>query len=305
MLSKSGQSTALSQINSDIIAINNAILLHKKWLAEWNRKLFFGQPISDKFIESDSHKHCGFGLWYYDNHSYFTEEQEEFPRLGSLHIALHDSVRDLALKITNQQKIEPQEYDSFVTVEVEFTMSLTNLRDALFGQLYSFDYLTGVHNRQSLYTLLEKEYARVSRSESVSSIVMVDLDYFKKVNDQYGHQAGDQVLTFFANYVKDSLRPYDSIGRYGGEEFLLCLPDTTIEEAETIMNRIREDLAAQPINIQGVNEKPYSIHITASFGVSSICKGHPISEAVETADMAMYQAKSDGRNRVRTFYYDQ
>ncbi|UZE97394.1 diguanylate cyclase [Alkalimarinus alittae] len=303
MLSKSVQSNVVSQINSDIVAINNAILLHKKWLAEWNKKLVFQLPISDEFIQSNAHKHCGFGLWYYGEHSLFTEEQDEFPRLGSLHIALHDSVRHISLKIANKQELTPEDYDKFTAKEIEFTLSMTHLRDALFGQLYSFDYLTGVHNRQALYALLEREHARLTRTSGVSSIVMVDLDYFKKVNDQYGHQAGDEVLMFFANYLKERLRPYDSIGRYGGEEFLLCLPDTSINDTEAIMNRIREDLAAQPIDITGLDGQPYSIKITASFGVSSISKRHPISEAVETADIAMYQAKSAGRNRVKTYHY--
>jgi diguanylate cyclase (GGDEF)-like protein len=133
---------------------------------------------------------------------------------------------------------------------------------------------------------------------------MVDLDYFKKVNDQYGHQAGDKVLTYFASYLKESLRPYDSIGRYGGEEFLLCLPDANVEDAKTIVERIREELANNAVEITGPDGKPLLIKVTASFGVSSISKDHPTSEAIETADMAMYQAKSEGRNRVKTYRYE-
>ncbi len=198
----------------------------------------------------------------------------------------------------------PQDYDAFIACEMAFTLSLVNLRDSLFGHLYSFDYLTGVYNRQAFYSLLEKELARVERTSSVSSIVMVDLDYFKKVNDQYGHQTGDKVLTYFANYLKESLRPYDSIGRYGGEEFLLCLPDTRVDDAKTIMDRIREELTAQSIDIVGPTNQPLSLSITASFGISSISKGHPTTEAIETADLAMYEAKEAGRNQVRTYYYN-
>lgn len=303
MLSESGQSTVVSQINSDIIAINNAVLLHNRWLAEWNKKLICGLPISEEFIQSDAYRHCGFGLWYYGEHSRFTEDQDEFPRLGQLHISLHESVRRIVLKASENQPITEAEYDEFIARELEFTASLVNLRDALFGQLYSFDYLTGVYNRQAFYSLLEKEHARITRTSGVSSIVMVDLDYFKKVNDQYGHQAGDKVLAYFASYLKESLRPYDSVGRFGGEEFLLCLPDANVDDAKTIMERVREELAHQQIDITGADGKPLTINITASFGVSSISKRHPTSQAIETADIAMYEAKSAGRNCVKVYRY--
>lgn len=304
MLSESGQSNVVTQINNDIIAINSAVLMHSQWLAEWNKKLVCELPITEEFIRSDAYKHCGFGLWYYGEHSAFTEDQDEFPRLGQLHISLHDSVREVVLKASEKEIITPEEYDNFIAKELAFTASLVNLRDALFGQLYSFDYLTGVYNRQAFYSLLEKEYSRITRTSGVSSIVMVDLDYFKKVNDQYGHQAGDKVLTYFASYLKESLRPYDSIGRYGGEEFLLCLPDANVDDAKAIMERIREELSTHSVDIMGPNNQPLSINITASFGVSSISKGHPASEAIETADMAMYEAKSAGRNQVKTYQYE-
>ncbi len=303
MLSESGQSTVVAKINYDISTINKAIMQHSRWLGEWNKKLICEQPISDEFMQSDAYKHCGFGLWYYGEHSHFTLEQDEFPRLEQLHKSIHESVRYIMLKATKKSAIAPQYYDSFIASEAAFTRSLVNLRDSLFGQLYSFDFLTGVYNRQAFYSLLDKEFARVERASSVSSIVMVDLDYFKKVNDQYGHQAGDKVLTYFAHYLKESLRSYDSIGRYGGEEFLLCLPDTSVDDAKVIMDRVREELAAQPIDIVGPKNQPLSINITASFGVSSISKGHPTSEAITSADLAMYEAKSAGRNQVSAYYY--
>lgn len=305
MLSESGQSSVVTQINNEIIAINSAVLMHSEWLAEWNKKLICRLSISEDFIRSDAYRNCGFGLWYYGNHSAFIEDQDEFLRLGQLHLSLHESVKKVVFKATERQVITPADYDDFIAKEIAFTASLVSLRDSLFGQLYSFDYLTGVYNRQAFFSILEKEYSRITRTSGVSSIVMVDLDYFKKVNDQYGHQAGDKVLTYFASYLKDSLRPYDSIGRFGGEEFLLCLPDASVEDANAIMERIREELATHTVDIIGPNNQPLSIKITASFGVSSISTGHPTSEAIETADIAMYEAKSAGRNQVKIYRYDE
>ncbi len=304
MHSVTGQSTPVAQINSDIIAVNRAILQHSRWLAEWNKKLICGQPLSEDFLQSDAHKHCGFGRWYYSDHSQYTEAQDEFLQLEPLHRKLHDSVNVIVRKSNENTAIKCDDYDLFIACEMAFTFALVNLRDALFGQLYSFDYLTGVYNRQAFYSILDKEFARIERTSGQSSIVMVDLDFFKKVNDQYGHQAGDKVLNFFANYLKENLRPYDSVGRYGGEEFLLCLPNSTIKDAATIMERLREDLASHPITIKGPNHTNIEINITASFGISSMSKDHPPSQAIDTADSAMYDAKTAGRNQVRIYHYN-
>lgn len=161
------------------------------------------------------------------------------------------------------------------------------------------DYLTGVLNRRAFENRVYQEFNRVLREESSISIIITDLDYFKKINDNYGHQAGDHALREFTKCLSNMCRPYDFIGRYGGEEFIICLPNTDCEQAEIIADRMRK--AVEELKIYHESDMG-PVHLTASFGVSSSTPD--IEEDVEililNADKAMYKAKTCGRNMVCT-----
>lgn len=301
MLSTISQNTAVTQINREIVALYKAILIHSQWQAECNKKIICGQSLPQKFLNSGTHKYCGFGRWYYGEHCHFITNQEGFLQLENLHKATHEIIEQITGKANNNTPIESDDYNKLIASKKAFTFALVELRDLLISELYSFDFLTGAYNRQAFYFILEKEYARIERSSGCSSIVMVDIDFFKKVNDQYGHLAGDKVLKFFVNYLNMNLRPYDSVGRYGGEEFLICLPDADVEEAQIIMERLRMKLATHPIKIKDKANKQIEISITASFGISSMRKGHSPGKAIELADVAMYEAKSASRNQVQIY----
>jgi diguanylate cyclase len=118
---------------------------------------------------------------------------------------------------------------------------------------------------------------------------MFDLDYFKKVNDEYGHSTGDAVLVSSIKYVKLLLREYDRIYRYGGEEFIICMPSTTIDQASLVAERIRESIADQQFEFD-------NLKVTASFGVSLLSDSRTVQESIDCSDKAMYKAKSAGRN---------
>ena len=126
---------------------------------------------------------------------------------------------------------------------------------------------------------------------------MIDLDNFKAINDLYGHHAGDKVLAESVRYLIRHLRPYDKVFRYGGEEFLLCLPYTDFTPGLERVQELGEGIAALPIDIG--TEKP--IHISASFGLTQLDPDVPVEESIDRADKAMYAAKAAGRNCVRTW----
>lgn len=151
------------------------------------------------------------------------------------------------------------------------------------------DPLTGVPNRRELDRHLE----RVMVKMNPLSVIMVDIDHFKKVNDTYGHEAGDRVLQKFALTVKASIRPTDFLGRYGGEEFMVvCCAG--LEEAAEISERVREAVFSTPVRLSEDRE----ISITASFGVAQRLPGEDSVSVVKRADSALYRAKQEGRNRV-------
>ena len=156
-------------------------------------------------------------------------------------------------------------------------------------ELATCDSLTGVLNRRAFLAAAEAELERSRRYGTALGLVMIDLDHFKRVNDTYGHQAGDRVLVDFTQRVRPLLRTTDVFGRMGGEEFVLLLPQTGLDESLQVAERIRCSLTVADI----------SPSYTASFGVATAVGGAPAIESlIANADTALYRAKATGRNRV-------
>lgn len=157
------------------------------------------------------------------------------------------------------------------------------------------DALTSLWNRGATLELLVREISRVQREHSPMGLVLVDLDYFKKVNDSFGHLVGDSVLRETAIRMLGTVRPYDSVGRYGGEEFLVILPGCDLEAATVKAEALRHAVADAPMHIGAC-----TVHLTASFGVTSLSGGPAIPPdlVIERADSALYMAKHAGRNCV-------
>lgn len=159
------------------------------------------------------------------------------------------------------------------------------------------DPLTGTFNRRTFLDLAEKEIARARRSQAPLSLVMFDLDHFKKVNDRYGHVAGDYVLKRFVEVTQLCLRQEDLLVRYGGEEFCLLLPDTDVGDAVALAERIRAATEyAMFIFDEGQSEQ--RIHVTVSGGVAKLGADARIDTLVARADEALYAAKNAGRNQI-------
>lgn len=157
------------------------------------------------------------------------------------------------------------------------------------------DALTGVANRREFMYRLTQEMARCARSQSAFSLLMIDLDEFKAVNDKYGHQTGDIVLIEFTNLVKPMLRPADLLARIGGEEFTIMLIDTNSEQAVVTAERLRK-----AVELTTIHSNDMDIHVTISIGVASYDPSiNSIDELLILADQRLYKAKNGGRNRVQ------
>ncbi len=161
------------------------------------------------------------------------------------------------------------------------------------------DGLTGLFNHRHIHGLLHEEFDRAQRTGEKISVAMLDLDRFKAVNDTHGHPAGDRVLQELAEILRENAREIDRIGRYGGEEFMVILPETDIEDATVFVERIRREVARRPFDIQA--DEP--LRMTVSVGVATYPnEGIDTPEAlVKMADNALYAAKSGGRDRVVRF----
>ncbi|HSU32934.1 MAG TPA: diguanylate cyclase [Bryobacteraceae bacterium] len=163
------------------------------------------------------------------------------------------------------------------------------------------DLLTMLPNRAAIDDVLEQEFARCRRDACTVGIILLDIDHFKKINDTYGHFAGDAVLRETAANLRSNIRTYDQVGRYGGEEFLIVLPHCDMEQATLQAERLRSMLQGRSTMIEGVE-----LRVTASFGVT-ISDGQTGTPDlfVRVADEALYKAKAEGRNRVCTLTLEQ
>jgi diguanylate cyclase len=155
------------------------------------------------------------------------------------------------------------------------------------------DPLTGTLNRRGIDDAFRQEASRCERHGARLCVALIDIDNFKQLNDTLGHQAGDRALVHIASIVTNTLRPSDRVGRFGGEEFVLLLPDTRLGHSAAVMARIKGELAARPLE-----ENNERLAITFSGGVAQRGRGESLDEIVARADAALYQAKAAGKNRV-------
>ena len=154
------------------------------------------------------------------------------------------------------------------------------------------DYLTGMMNRRAMITLLEQEFKRIKRNDGGSTIILIDLDHFKNVNDRFGHEAGDKMLVHVSQTLRGMSRDQDVIARWGGEEILILLPGTAKAGAKEVGEKIRLYFSENPVVIDG-----QTISMTVSLGVCQMEGAMTIDECFRRADKALYQAKAQGRNR--------
>ena len=173
---------------------------------------------------------------------------------------------------------------SLVNLRLRETLKQDSIRDAL----------TGMYNRRYMEGSLERETRRADRQKKPVGVIMLDVDHFKLFNDTHGHEAGDIVLRELGLFLRRNTRGEDIACRYGGEEFLLIMPDANLENARRRAETLREEIQQHPIYYQ---QKP--LQVTVSIGVASLPEhGHTVKDVLKVADAALYQAKTEGRNRV-------
>lgn len=181
----------------------------------------------------------------------------------------------------------------FVLIGAIYLLVKNKRLSKILEEIACTDGLTGIINRRHFMDLALRQFERSVRSKKESFIMIFDLDHFKKVNDNYGHLAGDKVLKEVAQRVERAIRPYDLFARYGGEEFIILVADVDKINAQNLAERIRLNICQTPINVGGV-----PITVSASFGVAVATPLNDLDTAIGLADKALYQAKEEGRNRV-------
>lgn len=175
---------------------------------------------------------------------------------------------------------------------IELQSNLVEARDAVVHQAL-YDHLTDIFNRRAILEQLKRELVRARRGEGWLAVGICDIDHFKTINDTWGHQTGDEALVAFTRCVQASLREYDCVGRYGGEEFLVIASGGAGGESDGLFERVRARLASAPIETAAG-----TVSMTVSIGVANAAPESTVDDLLAAADAALYRAKEAGRNRV-------
>ncbi len=222
------------------------------------------------------------------------QDQPALDRLVSLYDQLHRVAKLVMLKAPDGEAVAASDYDSVTLKYQEFIIGLRRMERAFATAASGLDNLTGLRSRTGMQDDLLREISRFQRSGKPFCLALMDIDHFKKVNDTYGHDNGDRVLSAVANHVSRSLRPFDDAWRWGGEELLLCLKEADITAGTLALERVRAGLEKLPVKLSDGK----TITVTASFGIAEMVKDASADSLLEQADKALYRAKGGGRNRI-------
>lgn len=217
------------------------------------------------------------------------ERDEATKSLWELNQTLQQKINERTVEI--KEALNKQEQLNSVLVERTGELNMANTR---LKELATTDSLTGFLNRMEFTSQASKEFERTLRYHRKTSVMMMDIDNFKQINDSFSHAAGDEVLKVFADVCRSSLRSQDIVGRMGGEEFSVLLPETEVGQAAVIAERIRKDLSCRNIStLSG------AVKATVSIGLSEVSnEDHNIEDTLHRADLALYESKETGRNRI-------
>jgi len=266
--------------------VGQAIYNHDRWYDALITTLMCHLPYDEHDVHEEAFRHCRFGQWLYSEGHRLLNDHASYAAIESEHRRMHQLAARLLLTAAAGTPVGVQDYELFTSAVQSLRLEAASLKRELEDLLSHVDPLTGVNSRTLLLTVLRELHALVKRNVMPCSVVMMDLDHFKTINDTYGHQAGDRVLIASAQYVVKHLRPYDKVFRYGGEEFALTLQNAGAEVALVVISHLREGLAKMP-----VYHNDMLIGVTASFGVAPIDSDYSVEESLENADQALYAAK--------------
>jgi diguanylate cyclase len=277
--------------------VEQASYNHQQWAEMLYGTLICRLAPDQRDTGGDAHRMCRFGQWYYKSGIVALERHPGFTELGIEHEHMHQYAANLLRSLVDGVPIPIEDYERFGNALKRMRLELATVQRELEDALYDLDPLTGTPSRVGMLTRLREQQELVKRKVHGCAIAMMDLDLFKTINDKYGHAVGDKVLIGFARYVMAHLRPFDKLFRYGGEEFLICLPDIDLQTGHDIIDRLRAELEALPHEADGKG----IIHVTVSFGLTLLDSDMPVEQSIDRADKALYVAKAMGGNRAITW----
>jgi diguanylate cyclase (GGDEF)-like protein len=279
----------------DIVAdLEKALDDQRNWRKDFQAMLVCRSEPDSRDLQKNGYRRGPFARWFKKGTNPHLRDRADFAAALDALREQHEVSQGLAKTVRNGADINAQQYQMLVESSDRFTQSVRALHAEARMLLSDTDPLTGVATRFAMIPRLEQERERSMRSEDSCSVCMMDLDRFKSVNDTYGHRAGDLVLQETTRFMLKHLRHYDQVYRYGGEEFVLVLPDTPPGRAKRVLDRLRRSLKRHGTRL----DDETVLHVSASFGIAVLQPDVSVRAAIDHADQALYAAKAAGRNRV-------
>lgn len=261
-------------------------------LLEWSQSALF-RVLNGEVVDGVGNiASSPFGLWLRHRAGFLFEGSSHLAKLNTLVERIDQTLLPQLDRAWDASR--PATLKSLQTAVEEATYLLNEMFQVLGDMEGGRDPLTRALNRRFLPSILSREIGLANSEKSALSVMLIDVDHFKSINDTYGHQSGDEVLRQVAAAIMENVRPSDFVFRYGGEEFLVVLVETSVDQAAIVAERVRQAVQEKPFKMGNLTH----VEVTASIGVAEHC-GHPDENfLIKSADTALYQAKQSGRNRV-------
>ncbi|MDO8607963.1 MAG: diguanylate cyclase [Phaeospirillum sp.] len=278
-------------IFSGLSDYQHALSSHMDWLRHWYSAVLNWGEEPPRGVDRTA---CTFDAWFGGATGSLLGGYAGFAKLGELHDEVHDTAERITGRVSTGQTVTTSDYEAMMALVLAFSTAAQTLEREVWRTLATVDPLTGLGNRQTMMSQLVSERDRAIRLAQPCCVGLGDIDHFKKINDTFGHAAGDRVLRAVSDCLRGAVRPYDILYRYGGEEFLVCLPAATLEAGALVLERMRA--AVQQMNMK--DDAGRKIVVTATFGLAELTADQSVEETLERADNALYDGKRAGRNRV-------
>lgn len=274
--------------------LDAAIQSHLEWSRRILRCAVLRTSPGPDVLKDDAHVLCRFGVWFTKNRFIFDELDTEKARaLDINHKSMHNAIRHICTDVMENQPGDAASLSTFETTQtllIEYLSQFKTLSTQLGSEIDPLTKLPLRHRIEQNFSILSK---RAKRHTDVIAVLMIDIDHFKSINDQYGHAAGDAVLAELAACLKDVIRETDQAYRYGGEEFLVLLELPTADGAEIAAQRMLEAIRALSIALPG----GVVVKLTVTIGVALAVDEVPMDTIIHNADQALYKGKEAGRDR--------
>lgn len=263
--------------------IDEALVLHEKWRDSLHRTFSCQLAPSAADIAEDAHRHCAFGHWFYSKGNAHLHNLPAFRRIGELHQEMHASAREACRLLGAIAKVPTESYDDFIARMTKFREELVGMQRKVSYTLQNIDPLTGAYRNLRLLPDLRAEQQKLKQSGKAYSLLLMDID-LKTVNQKQGHNAGDKVLQTAIFSIREALGAEDRIYRYGGAEFVICLPGKGISDAETVRDALMKKIGQALSEVAG--ETPDALHV--HYGIVELDHDAYLEELLDRSARSTY-----------------